>query len=293
MCLQVLAPYSPLGNWQKQKRESEFLWHDAYSQESYRGEPLYAIGCKCLALAIVAPVIYTSAAIVNVAFKIHKIILLAPFWMPETRSKPFSKKITLLLRDLGIVMMTPWIILAIEIAALYGILNPLDGRKLISNFQRLLFGKTLCTPCMNPVSNTEVRLIKKPPLPFRIQCLQLAILTPLIDLPLAAFFTACRIAKVALFVSFWWPSGMSCSLYNKMSQWTYDVSLVLLTPAFFVSMEVALLYGMIIGNSEAKVVFSILEKTVLGKPLFSSWERYFASYWRELAEKRRLALDKS
>ena len=48
------------------------------------------------------------------------------------------------------IIATPVSILGLELAAIYGIFQPYDGRKLYASFERATYGNFILAPCFQP-----------------------------------------------------------------------------------------------------------------------------------------------
>jgi hypothetical protein len=53
-------------------------------------------------------------------------------------------------KDLLRVVTTPIALVGLELAAIYGIFNPYDGRKLYASIERAQYGNFILAPCFQP-----------------------------------------------------------------------------------------------------------------------------------------------
>lgn len=53
-------------------------------------------------------------------------------------------------QDILRIIATPFSILGLELAAIYGMFRPYDGRKLYGSIERATYGKAILAPCFQP-----------------------------------------------------------------------------------------------------------------------------------------------
>jgi len=119
----TLGDVCPWNNWKSVPQRD--VVEDETTGRFYRKESHCLVRCKCCALVIVS-----TPAHVYFAFRAHK-----------------SDNSRQLLTQLFI---TTLLILTLEMAALYGILNPYDGRKVYASFERM--GPKRLAPCFQPLN---------------------------------------------------------------------------------------------------------------------------------------------
>lgn len=107
---------------------------DQSTGRKYWNESLIVVSFKCLLLTLGTPIIHTIAAVISVVYRIFKILIL-----PEDAGEQALK-----------LLATPFAVIGLELAAIYGIFNPYDGRKLYASIERALYSRHLLAPCFQP-----------------------------------------------------------------------------------------------------------------------------------------------
>jgi len=108
------------------------------------------IRLKSLALStlgIIPQILFTLLNLIN---RIIKLVSFAHFWHPSQEELSLGKQIWSFGADLLRVAFTPLIFLMMEIAAIYGIIAPYNGRKLYATFERCAYGDGKLAPCFQP-----------------------------------------------------------------------------------------------------------------------------------------------
>jgi hypothetical protein len=108
------------------------------------------IRLKCLALATLGIIAQTLFALLNLINRIAKIVSFAHFWYPSQEELSFGEKIWSFGKDVLRVLFAPFIFVMMELAALYGIIEPLNGRKLYAALERVSYGDGKLAPCFQP-----------------------------------------------------------------------------------------------------------------------------------------------
>lgn len=125
---------------------------DQTTNRKYLNESRFCVGNKCLLLTIGTPFVHAIAGIIAVAFRTLKVISFYHFWRVKTSEDHYDGKERL--KDLGKcllrIVLEPIAILGLELSALYGVLNPYDGRKLYASIERAQYGHFILAPCFQP-----------------------------------------------------------------------------------------------------------------------------------------------
>lgn len=125
---------------------------DGTTGRKYWNESKGVVGFKCFLLTLGTPIVHAIASLVNMAYRIIKLVSFSHFWMPRENEKAYS--FTARLKEAGVdllrVFTTPLAYLGLETAALYGIFNPYDGRKLYASIERAQYGNFILAPCFQP-----------------------------------------------------------------------------------------------------------------------------------------------
>jgi hypothetical protein len=159
----TLGDFQPCNNWKLDtegekwksyngdKQEPKFII-DETTNRHYFNESKGVVRFKCLLLAIGTPFIHCLASIANIAYRILKIVTGAHLWLPKDGGK--SKTAEDPARDLDIdilrIAATPFTYVCLEMAALYGLFKPYNGRKLYASIERAAYGNFILAPCFQP-----------------------------------------------------------------------------------------------------------------------------------------------
>lgn len=118
---------------------------DRSTGRSYWNESKAVVRVKCALLTLGTPIVHAT---VGLATKLFSVITLYPLWgnsdsSLKSRFKELGKEIIrLALLPLGVI--------ALEMAALYGIFSPYNGRKVYASLERSFYGEYLLAPCFQP-----------------------------------------------------------------------------------------------------------------------------------------------
>jgi uncharacterized membrane protein (DUF2068 family) len=125
---------------------------DQTTGRRYFNESKGCIRTKCALSALATPVVHTVAAIVNIAYRILRIVTCADLWRPKkaTEDKRFKARLWDMSKNLLRIAAAPLAIVALEAAALYGVFRPLDGRKLYATIERAEYESFILAPCFQP-----------------------------------------------------------------------------------------------------------------------------------------------
>lgn len=130
---------------------------DSRTQDKYLNEDLWVIRFKCFLLTFGTPMVHTIAAIVKIVFNVLKLISLYDFLKSiddshkeNTSTYHFSTRLFDAGTNLQQIVFAPIAVILLEVAALYGMIMPRDGRKLYANLERLTYGHFVLAPCFQP-----------------------------------------------------------------------------------------------------------------------------------------------
>ena len=125
---------------------------DKTTGRKYLNESKGTVRLKCFFLALGTPLVHTITSIAVIAFRLLKLATLSHFWMPKPEEKTYSIKNRL--NDAGLdlikIFAQPIGALGAELAAIYGVFKPYDGRKLYASFERAQYGICILAPCFQP-----------------------------------------------------------------------------------------------------------------------------------------------
>ncbi len=61
-----------------------------------------------------------------------------------------TAKTLLWVKDIGSIVFSPIAAVGLQLAAIYGLFSPKNGRKLYATFERCIYGRALLAPCFQP-----------------------------------------------------------------------------------------------------------------------------------------------
>ena len=123
---------------------------DKATGRKYLNESKGVIRNKCNLLVIGTPLIHPIAAVVNVVYRILKLITLSHFWVGKELDYNFKARLGAAGKDLLRIIVAPLSLVGLELAALYGVVRPYDGRKLYASIERAIYGYFILAPCFQP-----------------------------------------------------------------------------------------------------------------------------------------------
>lgn len=151
-----IRDFQPLNKWKED--ETGTKWQDGgcthiidqSTGHRYLNQSKSCIRIKCLLLSIGTPIVHAIASIVNIAYRIAKLVSFSHFWMPDKDSSSFKDRLKDAGKDLASIITQPLALVGLQLAAVYGIFNPLDGRKLYASIERAQYGDFVLAPCFQP-----------------------------------------------------------------------------------------------------------------------------------------------
>nr|WP_166155485.1 hypothetical protein [Neochlamydia sp. AcF84]NGY94942.1 hypothetical protein [Neochlamydia sp. AcF84] len=125
---------------------------DASTGQKYWNEPKNSVRFKCFLLILGTP--YRSFACLFSKYSLSscEISFFFHFWTGKQaeNSYSFPGRLKDAGQDLLRVVMTPVALVGLELAAIYGIFTPYNGRKLYASIERARYGKFTLAPCFQP-----------------------------------------------------------------------------------------------------------------------------------------------
>lgn len=151
-----LAHFLPVSTWTVDLKGPTYQTHenakeislyiiDESTGDRYLNESLRTIKNKLIAVAIAAPLVESVGLLCNAANLAVKTITLAHLW--NAKNDQTESPLHKIAKDLGIILITPLLFIGMELSAIYGIVRPLDGRKLFAAFERASYKRSLLAPC--------------------------------------------------------------------------------------------------------------------------------------------------
>ncbi len=124
---------------------------DATTERRYWNESKGCVGFKCFLLTLGTPIVHSVASLVNVVYRM-KLVMFSHFRVDKEGEKSYSFKERLkdAGKDLLRVVTTPIAFVGLELAAIYGMFTPYNGRKLYASIERAQYGNFILAPCFQP-----------------------------------------------------------------------------------------------------------------------------------------------
>lgn len=79
-----------------------------------------------------------------------KLISLSHFWVKKSEKCDFKSRLKDAGKDFLRIIAQPVTLVGLELAAIYGLFRPYDGRKLYASFERAAYGDSILAPCFQP-----------------------------------------------------------------------------------------------------------------------------------------------
>lgn len=147
--------FRPINQWQVEELgKTTETWHnygvkakfivDQTTGKRYLNQSTINIRTKCFALSFVTlflqPILFTINAIAHIYDSCVKLA-----------HGEVKKGFLEIAKTIGRIILFPFTLIALEFAALYGVFNPYDGRKLYASIERVgLGGPIFLAPCFQP-----------------------------------------------------------------------------------------------------------------------------------------------
>lgn len=106
-------------------------------------------------LALLSPLIQGVGVICRVALSALKLISLYHFWCKKDGAYSITERLQDAGTDLLKVALAPLFYVGLELSAIYGIMRPLDGRKLYATMERAFYGQGFLTRGWQPLPELE------------------------------------------------------------------------------------------------------------------------------------------
>ena len=146
----TLGDFCPVNRWTGINNKGhlvdpDYIICDKTTGRHYAQESKGDINFYCFLLTIVTPIVHGGASVVALAYRIIKLITLSHFWISKEGEKTYDFNDRL--KDAGFdvlrIIIQPIALIGLELAAIYGVFMPNDGRKLYASIER-----SQCDNCM-------------------------------------------------------------------------------------------------------------------------------------------------
>ena len=131
---------------------------DMKTGRKYWNESKDLVSFKCLLLILGTPIYHFMASLLNVAYRIVKLVSFFHFWVDKEGEKSYSLKERFkdAGQDLLRIVVTPIAIIGLEFTAIYGVFSPYNGRKLYASIERAQYERYIVAPCFQPDPNSHL-----------------------------------------------------------------------------------------------------------------------------------------
>lgn len=153
----ILKDFQPLNSWKVDVRgdtyENGIPFHiiDQTTNRKYLNESKGVVAFKCFLLALGTPLVHIIASLVSTVYLITKVVTFSHFRIHK-KEEPYAflARLGNAGKDVLKIVATPISLIGLELAALYGIFKPYDGRKLYASIERARYGNYVLAPCFQP-----------------------------------------------------------------------------------------------------------------------------------------------
>ena len=155
--------FQPVNNWKpdldgekyncckEHKGQPKFVIDQATNRR-YFNESKDVVSFKCFLLSLGTPFVHPVTSVVNVAYRIVKLASLSHFWIEKNGEAKydFNSRLADVGEDTIRILATPYSIIGLELASVYGWFRPYDGRKLYASIEKATYGHSVLAPCFQP-----------------------------------------------------------------------------------------------------------------------------------------------
>jgi hypothetical protein len=147
----LLKDFQPVNSWKPDPNSPDCLI-DQTTGRRYGNESAGVVRIKAILLTLSTPFVHPIAAIANVGVKLLQLVSLSHFWYPNDQETAydFKGRLSDAGKDLSRIVCAPLVFVGLELAAVYGIVRPYDGRKLYASLERAEYGDAILAPCFQP-----------------------------------------------------------------------------------------------------------------------------------------------
>lgn len=128
----TMGDFCPWNSWEKDGGAIV----DKTTGYMYGSEPTMLSRFKCFLVALGTPFFHTLSVIVNIVYRVLKILSFHDYW---GSNKSFKACLIEQGKDFFRIVAAPLVLVALELSAIYGLVCPREGKKLYASFDRLMF----------------------------------------------------------------------------------------------------------------------------------------------------------
>jgi len=159
----VIRDFQPISTWEldsngsKYRDQTPIYLIDTSTNKKYLNESKNCVRIKCFLLTLGTPIVHSIASLVNVVYRILKLVSFSHFTGKEGET-PYSFKGRL--KDAGLdllrIVTTLIAFIGLELAAVYGVFTPYNGRKLYASIERAQYERFILAPCFQPMPTSHL-----------------------------------------------------------------------------------------------------------------------------------------
>lgn len=162
-----LKDFKPINEWQENQDPNERRYNngrvmyviDTTTNRKYLNESKGCVRLKCTALTAATPIVHAVACVANTIFRLVRIFSFYHFWADkQEKTYSFLDRLKDCGQDCLRVILTPIAYAGLELAAIYGIMSPYNGRKLYASIERAYYGGPILAPCFQPSSKRYISI---------------------------------------------------------------------------------------------------------------------------------------
>lgn len=154
--------FCPVNDWKLDVHGEKFSCPCHYGQpmfvinqttnRRYLNQPKKTLRTKCFLLTLGTPIVHLVAAVINIVYRLLKLITFAHFWMEKAGEFKYNFKARLVdaCEDLLRIIAAPVVLILLELSAFFGLFRHYDGQNLYATLERAEYGNAILAPCFQP-----------------------------------------------------------------------------------------------------------------------------------------------
>lgn len=125
---------------------------DSATGRRYLNEGELAVSFKCVLLTCATPLFQSANLLLNLAYRVARLITGNSFYLKDgAKDISFNASLMQASEDVLRIILTPITFLLLEMAAIYGIVSPYNGRKLYASLECAMYEGPMLAPCFQPI----------------------------------------------------------------------------------------------------------------------------------------------
>jgi hypothetical protein len=144
----TIKDFQPINTWEVEPGSPYIL--DMTTERRYWNEPKSVVRIKAALLALGTPIVHLAAAVGQIAIKAIQLASFSHFWIDREGEYDFKARLSDAGVDLLKLVAAPLALVGLELAAIFALFMPYDGRKLYATMERAQYGHFVLAPCFQP-----------------------------------------------------------------------------------------------------------------------------------------------